>query len=552
MRKRFMGIALMLCFAMLFSTTFAMAADEKKQERIVEEVTVTNVEVPVRVLYKGKPAAGLTVDDFEVFDGKKKMKIHAFFEKKKTIKLDNRTAQTGTETGTVTVQPRTYVLVFSITDFNKYLNDAVEHLFENILHTNDRVLIFANDQTFDYPNLKDKAKAKAALIKGLKKESLKARMRLLNYIKRVEQYINIHDFRLKLQKISKSEKFDKPSEQPSDKLLAFLKKFLLTWKEYKKRYLTPRVDRFYYFSRYLEKIKGEKWVLNFYQFELFPRIRPGGRAMDRMRDLATELTNSNKPVYVAQGRLMETILKQLEMELNVTKSFPVEEISKLFYKVNATFHSFFIRTQNKQFTNDLEYNEVSSDIEKTLKSITDITGGRSITSNNLVESLDTVREVEDVYYVLTYVPLTPNKRPGKIKVKCKKGRKYKTFYDDNFRVDYINDYLQKLESQLKTPDIAIDAFSFKRKILAFTVDGYLMKKTEGGTIGSIKVRIRLFDKENKSLFDNGKHLTAQKTELKLNLPFFKKLGKGEYKLILDAHDLFTGKTVDFHQNLTVK
>ncbi|MCP4147100.1 MAG: hypothetical protein GY757_05055, partial [bacterium] len=50
MRKRFMGIALMLCFGMLISISFAMAApDEKKQERIVEEVTVTNVEVPVRV-----------------------------------------------------------------------------------------------------------------------------------------------------------------------------------------------------------------------------------------------------------------------------------------------------------------------------------------------------------------------------------------------------------------------------------------------------------------------------------------------------------------------
>ncbi|MCP4147102.1 MAG: hypothetical protein GY757_05065, partial [bacterium] len=73
-----------------------------------------------------------------------------------------------------------------------------------------------------------------------------------------------------------------------------------------------------------------------------------------------------------------------------------------------------------------------------------------------------------------------------------------------------------------------------------------------GTIGSIKVRIRLFDKDNKSLFDNGKHLTAQKTELKLNLPFFKELGKGEYNLILDAQDLFTGKTADFHHNLVVK
>ncbi|MCP4156918.1 MAG: hypothetical protein GY757_54905, partial [bacterium] len=531
MRTNCKYIIFILCVVLLLSTTFTMAADEEKQERIVEQVSVTNVEVPVRVLYKGKPATGLTADDFEIYENKKKMKIHAFFEKKKTIKLDVEDGESTTQT-VYSVIPRTYVLVFSITDYNNYLAEAVDHLFEKIVRENDRLLIFANNLTFDFPNLKDKAKVKADLTKGLKSESRKARLRLLNYIKRVETYLNVHDFRVKVSKF----------DEPADKLIAFLRKFLITWNEYKKRYLTPKVDRFYYFSRYLEKIKGEKWVLNFYQFELFPRIRPGSRTMDKIRDIATELSNSDNAANVAQGRLMSTILNQVEVDVNVNKSFPTEEISKLFFKVDATFHSFFIRTQNKQFMNDLEYNEVSSDIEKTLKAITDVTGGRSITSNNLVQSLNTVREVEDVYYVLTYVPLNPHKKPGQIKVKCKKGRKYKTFYDNNFRADYINDYLQKLESQLKTPDIAIDNFSFKRKILAFTVGSYLMKKTEAGTIGSIKVRIRLFDKDNKSLFDNSKHLTAQKNELKLNLPFFKKLGKGEYNLILDAQDLFTGKT----------
>ncbi len=115
MRTNCKYIIFILCVVLLLSTTFTMAADEEKQERIVEQVSVTNVEVPVRVLYKGKPATGLTIDDFEIYEDKKKMKIHAFYEKKKTIKLNVKDGDTTTET-VYSVKPRTHVLVFSITD----------------------------------------------------------------------------------------------------------------------------------------------------------------------------------------------------------------------------------------------------------------------------------------------------------------------------------------------------------------------------------------------------------------------------------------------------
>jgi hypothetical protein len=248
---------------------------------------------------------------------------------------------------------------------------------------------------------------------------------------------------------------------------------------------------------------------------------------------------------------LNTFLNQLLVELNVNKTFPLEEVSKLFYKVDATFHSFFIKSLMISGSDDLEYQEVASDIERTLKEITDITGGQNITSNDLVKSIDTVSELEDVYYILTYAPLDP-KKSGKLKIKVN-NRKYEVLYDDNFRSDYINEYFKKLAEQFQIPEIKIEDFSFRGKILAFTVKNYLMKKEGDNNIGRMKIRIKLTNSDNDTvLFDQAKFLTAQKTEMKISLDVFKTIPGGEYNFIIDAVDMFTGKEENFHQKVNVR
>jgi hypothetical protein len=541
---------LALIFIMVFciSSAFLLLANqerEKKQEQehkpIIEKVTVTNVEVPVRVLYKGEPVTDLSKDDFTVYENKKKVNINGFFMKRKKIKV--------TETQPILQKQvskppllRTFVLVFSITDFNDYLEKAVDHLFENTFRDSDRLLIFANDKTREYENLQDRKAVKNQLIIDLREQSQRARRNLLTYINKIETYLNIHDFRIQLHK----------RDEIPQRLVDFLKKYLLTWNEYKKKYLAPRVDRFYFFSRYLENLETEKWVFNFYQFELFPKIRFSSETMARIRDIASSLIQSPEAGEHSTGKLINTLMNQLLVDLHVNKGFPTEEISKLFYKVDATFHSFFIKSINRADINELEYEEVASEVEDLLKEITRTTGGENITSNNLVKSIETVSQLEDVYYILTYAPSDP-KKAGKLKIKVK-NNDYKVLYDDNFRADYINDYLQKLEKQIQTPDIKIDGFSFKGKVLAFTVRDYLMREIKGEShpVGKMKVRIRLINKDNNSLFDQQKILTAQKTEFKISLGAFKKIKKGKYNFLIDAVDLLTGKEADLQQQVLVE
>jgi hypothetical protein len=495
--------------------------------------------VPVRVLYKKKPVTNLSKDDFIVYEDNKKMEINGFFLKRKKLKAPGSGPVTSNQE---LPPPRTFVLVFSITDFNEHIKKAIEHLYENIFRSNDRVLIFANDKTIRHTNLENKDKLKLQLLTELKEQSYKVRRRLINYINKIETYLNMNDFR---------RRFHIRRDLRPQRLIAFLKKYLLTWNDYKKKYLTPPVERFYYFSRYLEEVKTEKWVFNFYQFDLFPKINMDSRTMSAIRELSTQLTNSREAGEHSMGRLINTLVNQLMVDLNVSSGFPTDDISKLFYKVEAAFHSFFIKNTERVSMSDLEYEEVASDIEKTLKEITDITGGKSITSNNLVKSINTVSELEDVYYLLTYVPQDPEKA-GKLKIKVK-NKKYKVLYDNNFRADYINEYIQRLEEKIKVPEIKIENFSFQGKVLAFTVKDYLMKETGNNAVGRMKVRIMLTDStEVLKLYDQEKICTAQNNVMKVSLGVFKRIARGEYHFFIDATDLFTGKKANIHHNIVVK
>jgi hypothetical protein len=273
--------------------------------------------------------------------------------------------------------------------------------------------------------------------------------------------------------------------------------------------------------------------------------------MEKIRELSTQLINSQEAGAHAMGRLINTLVNQLMVDTNVSSGFPTEDISKLFYKVDAAFHSFFIKNTDRVSLSDLEYEEVASNIESTLKEITDITGGQNITSNNLVKSIDTVSELEDVYYVLTYVPQDPEKA-GKLKIKVK-NKKYRVLYDDNFRADYISEYIQKLEEKIKVPEIKIENFSFQGKVLAFTVKDYMMKETGCNAVGRMKVRIRLTDSDELlKLYDQEKICTAQNNEMKVSLGAFKRIARGEYHFFIDATDLYTGKKANTHHNIIVK
>lgn len=498
-----------------------------------ETVSVVNVEVPVRVFFKGKLVDHLKKSDFKLYEDGVEQEINGFFIKRKKITIRNNL--TATEKQKPDPKSRYIVLVFRITKFNKQLEKGLDHLFNKMLTENDQLMVFINDKSFFFKTLSNKLSAREILSKTLKEESKKARFRLLKYLKKVEDELNLSRIQSMMQR--------GVSYHLSDEIVRFLQKYLLIWDDYSRNYLSPNIDRYYYFSRHLEKIKKEKWVLNFYQIEMFPKLSVTGEFLESLRNIIGTLQSSFRSEDNVKAKTITTLLRDIDNALLTTKDFPGDEISKLFYKVDATFHSILIFINHDLLHHDLEYKRISTEIESSLREITKRTGGSLQATGNIEKAIGNIEEQEDVYYMLTYSPRNPQKL-GKVKVEVKE-KNYRIIYDDQIRADYISSYLKR--KNLETPDINIKSMKFQQNTLSFIVNNFQQKEQNKKNTGHVRVEIRILNPQNETCYNKMNTISTQKDSISIsvNFPWMK---KGKYDIILQVTDMLSGKSAsDFLQ-----
>jgi hypothetical protein len=500
----------------------------QEDEVIKETVDVVNIEVPVRVYYKGKPVDNLTINDFKLYEGKKLQKINSFLLKRKKIKIQQMEL---TAEQKEAMAPRYFVLVFRLTHFQDDFKKGLDYIFNSILLENDQLMIFVNNRSTFFRNLEDKNQIKGRIEALIETESKKKRDQMMVYLKQVEKELDITRFRMEIRDR------DDSRSQKHYQINSFLTKYLQVWNDYKKRYLIPNIDNYFYFSKHLEKIKLDKWVINFYQMELFPKILLTGDIIRRIRRFIGDWQVSTNPELVTFSRIISRQLIEVEQALAIAKDFPAEEVSKLFYKANATFHSIFVRTTIPSLSQDLQYKQVASDLENSLREITKRTGGTLITSNKLEKALDTISDEEDIYYILTYAPENPD-QVGKLKIKVKKKR-HKLIYDNSIRAGFIKEFEAK--KVRKGPAVKIDDMTFQNKKLAIIISNFYIGKSKKGQVGKLNIRIRIKNRQDIDIFDQNKNLTAKQNKIKLSLNF-SGIGSGKYNIVVDVKDEFTEKT----------
>jgi VWFA-related protein len=495
---------------------------QQEDEAIKETVRVVNVEVPVRVYEHGKPVDNLTKNDFKLYEGGKRQDINGFILKKKRIKVQDLEMTAEQEK---TLAPRYFALTFRITHYNDYLKEGLDYIFDKILRASDQLLVFANDRTAFFKNLADKNSIKTELDRMLFDASLEARNKLLLFLKQIETLVNKVNLELILQ--------DQSAHRDAAyyDVMEYLDKVLEVWHIYKLRYLIPDINKYYNFARLLKNIDKEKWVINFYQFEVFPNILVNGESMRRINNMAANFQASADGKMSTFGRMIEKKMMTLDKEMSLAKDFPSEEVAKIFHNVDTTFHSIFMKTSITTLMQDIEYREIATELESSLRAITDRTGGKLLVSNKLDNALDQISEVEDVYYVLTYAPKNPDK-VGKIKVKLN-NHKYKLVYSPNLRTGYLAQFLEEKQIEGKNPDIR--DLKFNQGKLVFGVTDFTWKEKEGGILS---IHIRIEDQQGKTVFDEEK--TVKATQKKINIALnIKGIEKGEYDVVIDVVDLFT-------------
>lgn len=515
--KKFLFVISMLGFFIFLSAN---------QDEIKEKVEVINIEVPLRVMDKGKAVGGLKKNDFLIYENGKLQHIHGFNEYKRKIQVTDTTLNVHLKK--VLYKPRLFVLVFNLTDYLLRMDRGINYLFERILRKNDQLMVLVNNTFIPERIIKNLQYEKDILKSIVKKESKVARVRLLKIFRDIE---------MQLQLAKNELEFGGTGRSKVQVIASYLDKYLSYFIYYKKSYLIPDVDKYYAFAKYLEMVKMEKWVINFYQLERFPKLKPDGRFRKRIE---RELGWSN----TGRGRVSK-LLHRIDRELGIADDFPVEQISKLFLRVNTTFHSIFMKPINPDFSEDIEYYEINTDIENSLRQITKMTGGALILSNNLEKSLDIISEKEDIFYILTYEPLDKQKKNRKIKVKVK-SKSYKVIYDKTVYADFFKVYLDKKKKEI--PEIKIENLEYKNRMVSFTVSNFRTEKMEKENLGKVEIKIKIVDKNSTVVFDRSKILLLKKkNRLSVGLD---ELKKGDYYILLNVKDLLTEKTISEQKRIS--
>jgi hypothetical protein len=259
-----------------------------------------------------------------------------------------------------------------------------------------------------------------------------------------------------------------------------------------------------------------------------------GELMRRIRAWISRWQFSESSVDNTRARIVSRKLVEIEKELKFAQTFMADEVAQVFHHVDVTFHSIFMRTSKKLLMRDIEYLEVASELENSLRAITDRTSGKLVVSNKLDTALDTISENEDVYYILTYVP-SDLESVGKIKIETN-NRKHKLVYSPKFRSGLRRDFIEGID--LDGIPIQIKKCNFQNKRLTLLVSDFYWHNEEGG---KLTIRVQVKNNTGASIFDQKKTINATKKQVNISLNF-SNLDKGDYNFIVDVQDLYTNKT----------
>jgi hypothetical protein len=500
------------------------AQQDQEHGKIVEEVSVVNVLVPVRVFHKGKPVEGLRKKDFKLYENGTLQTINTFQVFSRRIEQDSTAIAALRGKKRVS---RFFVLIFNVLDFNPEVEKAIDLFFKNVYRETDRVVIITPERTFDINSSRAMLESMPVLKNILKVYSRRARNelnRVFRYLeKEVEQFFQAYFVDMATK--------------------TFLANYKRIWDEYSRKYLIPDVKKFQWFADVLKKVNMEKWVIVFQQREVFPQFKAQSRIEERIKEWITARpTSPTTP-------LLEQLLVKLKYSFKVGHNFPIEELKEAFFRANATFHVLLFRTlKGGALSQDFEYSEAVSDYEQSFRAISEATGGDVILTNKLSESLKQVARRKDVYYILSYAPREIHEKNRKIKVTAadpEGNRGLSTYYIRNLK---LNPGVREEERKF---NVDVAGFSFKNRQLKCHLVNYLQKQIEGKTIGVLEVRLMVMDKNTEDIvYNKSRILEAKDKRTKMQIRF-NTLKKGEYHLILDVSDKLTNKTRIYTEEIII-
>jgi hypothetical protein len=258
---------------------------------------------------------------------------------------------------------------------------------------------------------------------------------------------------------------------------------------------------------------------------MFPELKNEGRLERLIRELVD--TPSEDPMTTIQQRNVRSMQMQMQKLFDVSGDMPTETLKNLFMEANITFHLLLLKSNRPLVERDFEFREVGKDYEDCFRQISFSTGGLTTFSNNVTEAVIEASQNEDHYYLLVYSPKEdPTEKPLTIDVKVKQ---------KGVDVIHLKQFLQD-----KVLPISIAGFEAARKTIKFSLIDYQRITMEGKLSGIAQVRITLFDRDSKKVFEDAKVLNLVKDQTHISIPF-NQLKSGSYFIIIQVVDRITNR-----------
>lgn len=371
------------------------------------EVTVTNVEVMVRVLDGGRFVDNLKIDDFEVYEEEKPQKIEALY----LVKMTNIERKEELSSFNPKLS-RNFFLIFQMIDYNPKLDEAIDYLINEVLLPNDTLSIWT---PIDKYNLSAEALKKLPKEKIIKE--MKSILRKDTKIGLMSYNDLLKDLKKLVRAMSTAAGFGQESNVMADVETestdqGFSLEFLLP----KYRETLDKLDdlrivdekTLLRFSEALKRQQGENYVFFFYQREFRPEINPS-------------IINKMTSVYQDSPNILSE-LQDLFQFYHRNIQFDVNRIKQAFSDSSFVFNFVFMNKE-AEFISGVNMKEQSEDVFSVLSEAAKATGGIVDSSQNPAHGFKSGLEASGSYYLLYYSPADYKKdgkfKPIKVKVQNK-------------------------------------------------------------------------------------------------------------------------------------
>jgi len=266
---------------------------------------------------------------------------------------------------------RFFLLMFTLTDLSREMEEGIDYLFDQVLHKNDQVMIMANNIVIREHTLLDPVQERKQLKNVLNKVGAATEQR------QEETISNLHA--LLKQAVRDATSIEVTAEEHSADLpnnltrcLGQFQGLLTRLSDYKQAFVFPNTLGLPEVLSNLAEGDRKKWLVHFYQLELFPELTINTRDHRNIERIIMDSKSFLLGDCAVAARALENVLIQYDQEIDLGSSFPAVELGRLFEQAGVIYHPMFLRTSRKGVLKKSGYEAVASGIEKSLRQIAEL------------------------------------------------------------------------------------------------------------------------------------------------------------------------------------